>query len=44
MSYLEQFAKNKRRKEPSTILTARLPDSLYDNFKEHYNDLGPFYE
>ncbi|WP_050183973.1 hypothetical protein [Domibacillus robiginosus] len=40
MSYLEQFARNKRRKEPSTVLTARLPDSLYENFKEHCDELG----
>ena len=40
MSYLEQFARNKRRKEPSTVLTARLPDSLYDDFKERCDELG----
>lgn len=40
MSYLEQFSRNKRRKEPSTVLTARLPESLYDHFKEHCDNLG----
>ncbi|MCI2255599.1 hypothetical protein L2D08_14595 [Domibacillus sp. PGB-M46] len=40
MSYLEQFARNKRRKESSTVLTARLPDSLYDDFKERCDELG----
>ncbi|WNS78769.1 hypothetical protein RRU94_02145 [Domibacillus sp. DTU_2020_1001157_1_SI_ALB_TIR_016] len=40
MSYLEQFARNKRRKEPSTVLTARLPDSLYGDFKERCDELG----
>ncbi|WP_046176241.1 ribbon-helix-helix protein, CopG family [Domibacillus indicus] len=40
MSYLEKFARNKRRKEPSTVLTARLPESLYEQFKEHCDELG----
>ncbi|MCM3791306.1 hypothetical protein M3221_23515 [Domibacillus indicus] len=40
MSYLEQFARNKRRKESSTVLTARLPDSLYGDFKERCDELG----
>ncbi|MCM3790049.1 hypothetical protein M3221_16805 [Domibacillus indicus] len=39
ISRLEQFARNNRRKEPSTVLTARLPDSLYNDFKEYCDDL-----
>ncbi|MCM3790044.1 hypothetical protein M3221_16780 [Domibacillus indicus] len=37
MGYLEQFVRNKRRKKPSTVLTARLSDSLYEDFKGQGN-------
>ncbi|TKI98158.1 hypothetical protein FC699_05345 [Bacillus wiedmannii] len=40
MGYLEQFARNRRRKEKSEVLTARLPHSLYAGFKTHCDDLG----
>lgn len=40
MSYLKQFARNKRGKEPTKVLTARLPVSLYDAFQEHCDQLG----
>jgi hypothetical protein len=40
VGYLEQFARNRRRKEKSEVLTARLPTSLYSDFKTHCDDLG----
>lgn len=40
MGYLEQFARNRRRKEKSEVLTARLPESLYSEFKTHCDELG----
>lgn len=40
MGYLEQFARNKRRKEKSEVLTARLPHSLYEDFKTYCDELG----
>lgn len=40
MGYLEQFARNKRGKEKSEVLTARLPVSLYSEFKKHCDELG----
>ncbi|MFK2825211.1 hypothetical protein QYG89_05870 [Bacillus sp. B190/17] len=40
MGYLERFARNKRRKEKTEVLTARLPESLYSEFKSHCDELG----
>lgn len=40
MGYLEQFARNKRRKEKTEVLTARLPKSLYEDFKRYCDELG----
>ncbi|HDU1185823.1 TPA: hypothetical protein REU56_002933 [Listeria monocytogenes] len=40
MSYLEQFARNKKSKEETEVLTARLPKTLYGNFKNYCDDLG----
>lgn len=40
MGYLEQFARNQRRKEQTEVLTARLPRSLYNDFKTRCDELG----
>lgn len=40
MGYLEQFAKNSRAKEKTEVLTARVPESLYRDFKDYCDDLG----
>lgn len=40
MGYLEKFARNRRIKENTTVLTARLPESLYGDFKGYCDDLG----
>jgi antitoxin component of RelBE/YafQ-DinJ toxin-antitoxin module len=40
MSYLKQFARNKRTKGKTEILTARLPADLYKNFKSYCDELG----
>jgi len=40
MGYLEQFAQNRRRKENTTVLTARLQESVYDDFKTYCDELG----
>jgi antitoxin component of RelBE/YafQ-DinJ toxin-antitoxin module len=40
MGYLEQFARNRRGKEKTEVLTARLPESLYGDFKDHCEELG----
>lgn len=40
MGYLEQFARKRRSKEKSEVLTARLPQSLYSEFKQYCDDLG----
>ncbi|MBT2734107.1 hypothetical protein [Bacillus sp. ISL-7] len=40
MGYLEQFAKNSRAKEKTEVLTARIPESLYRDFKDYCDDLG----
>lgn len=40
MGYLEQFAKNRRRREKTEVLTARLPESLYEDFKGYCDELG----
>lgn len=40
MGYLENFARKSKSKEKSIVLTARLPESLYEDFKEHCEDLG----
>lgn len=40
MGYLEQFARNRRSKEKSEVLTARLPTSLYSDFKTYCDELG----
>ncbi|MGN4539304.1 hypothetical protein [Bacillus cereus group sp. MYBK74-2] len=40
MGYLKKYARNKRRKEKSEVLTARLPHSLYEGFKTYCDELG----
>lgn len=40
VGYLEQFARNRRGKEKTEVLTARLPQSLYSDFKVHCDELG----
>lgn len=40
MTYLKQFARNRRSKENTKVLTARLPESLYDEFQTYCNELG----
>jgi len=40
VGYLEQFARNRRNKEKTEVLTARLPKSLYSEFKYYCDDLG----
>src|SRR6476620_2975230 len=40
MGYLEQVAKNRRSKEKTDVLTARIPESLYNDFKDYCNHLG----
>jgi antitoxin component of RelBE/YafQ-DinJ toxin-antitoxin module len=40
MAYLKQFARNQRIKENTTVLTARLPESLYGAFKTYCDQLG----
>jgi hypothetical protein len=40
MGYLHQFARNKRSKEKTEVLTARLPKSLYAEFKGYCDELG----
>jgi hypothetical protein len=40
MAYLEKFARNHRRKEKTEVLTARLPESLYSDFKGYCDELG----
>lgn len=40
MGYLERFAKNGRAKEKTEVLTARIPESLYKDFKDYCDDLG----
>ena len=40
MGYLEQFARNRRSKEKTEVLTARLPQSLYGDFKVYCDELG----
>jgi hypothetical protein len=40
VGYLEQFARNRRSKEKSEVLTARLPQSLHSDFKKYCDELG----
>ena len=40
MGYLERFARGPRGKERTEVLTARLPASLYRNFKAYCDELG----
>lgn len=40
MAYLKQFARNRRGKENTKVLTARLPESLYDDFQTYCDSLG----
>lgn len=40
MGYLHQFARNRRSKEKTTVLTARLPESLYNEFQSYCDELG----
>lgn len=40
MGYLERFARGPRGKERTEVLTARLPASLYKEFKAYCDDLG----
>ncbi|MFB5285366.1 hypothetical protein [Peribacillus sp. Hz7] len=39
-TYLKQFARNKKQKEKTEVLTARLPHSLYSDFKAYCDELG----
>lgn len=39
MTYLKQFARNNKKKEKTEVLTARLPKSLYADFKRYCDDL-----
>lgn len=40
MGYLERFARGPKGKERTEVLTARLPASLYKEFKAYCDDLG----
>lgn len=40
MAYLDKFARNKKEKEPTQMLTARLPQSVYAGFKDHCESRG----
>lgn len=40
MGYLEQFARNRKGKGKTEVLTARLPESLYSEFKTYCDELG----
>lgn len=40
MAYLKQFSRNRRSKENTKVLTARLPESLYDEFQKYCDSLG----
>ncbi|WMX58488.1 hypothetical protein [Peribacillus sp. R9-11] len=40
MTYLEQFARNRRRREKTEVLTARIPESLYGDFKGYCDELN----
>jgi antitoxin component of RelBE/YafQ-DinJ toxin-antitoxin module len=40
MAYLKQFARNRRGKENTKVLTARLPESMYDELQNHCDSLG----
>lgn len=39
-TYLKQFARKQRIKENTRVLTARLPENLYGQFKMYCDDLG----
>jgi antitoxin component of RelBE/YafQ-DinJ toxin-antitoxin module len=40
MSYLKQFSRNKRNKGKTEMLTARVPEKAYNEFKNHCEELG----
>src|SRR3954454_19803995 len=40
MSYLKQFSRNKRNKGKTEMLTARVPEKVYNEFKNHCEELG----
>ena len=40
MGYLENFARNRRTKEKTEVLTARLPEGLYCDFRSYCDELG----
>jgi hypothetical protein len=40
MTYLEQFVRNRRRREKTEVLTARIPESLYGDFKGYCDELN----
>ena len=40
MTYLEKFARNRRRREKTEVLTARIPESLYGDFKGYCDELN----
>ncbi|MCO0598508.1 amidase family protein [Peribacillus butanolivorans] len=40
MTYLEQFARNRRRREKTEVLTPRIPEGLYGDFKGYCDELG----
>jgi antitoxin component of RelBE/YafQ-DinJ toxin-antitoxin module len=40
MSLMKQYARNKRNKENTIVLTARLPESLYNKFQSYCEEYG----
>jgi antitoxin component of RelBE/YafQ-DinJ toxin-antitoxin module len=40
MSLMKQYARNKRNKENTIVLTARLPESLYNSFQKYCEEYG----
>lgn len=40
MGYLENFARNRRTREKTEVLTARLPEGLYKDFKGYCDEIG----
>lgn len=40
MSYLDKFARNKNRKGKTEVLTARIPEDLYNDFRNRCKELG----
>lgn len=40
MSLMKQYARNKRNKENTIVLTARLPESIYNKFQSYCEEYG----